>query len=96
MHGHPEPPCRVRTNNDSSFVCMHVAVLSCRADSVTSLGSFTGLWGKHAVNSGRPPAPLSGGLASIECNTSGVFYKGFPRAVWLQVLSRFSNIACMS
>lgn len=84
MHGRPVPPYRVRTNKGSSFISVRVAVFSCRTDGLRSLGSFTGVWGKYAVNGGQP-APLCAGVATIECNTSGIFYKGFPRVGWLQV-----------
>lgn len=87
VHGRPAAPCRVRTNKGSSFVCIQVSVLSCRSDGLRDSGSLKGVWGKHAVNGGRDPVPLQMGSASVECNTSGVFYKGFPRVEWLQVRS---------
>jgi hypothetical protein len=85
MHGIPIPPFRVRTNTGSGFLSMRIGILSCRSDSVTSRGSMRGVWGKHRVEGGRDLAPLSAGIASLECNTTGLFYKGFPRVGWLQV-----------
>jgi hypothetical protein len=85
MHGVPIAPFRVRTNTGSGFLAIRIGVLSCRSDSVSSRGSMEGVWGKHKVDGGREPVPLTASIASLECNTSGLFYKGFPRVSWLQV-----------
>ena len=85
MHGMPIPPYRVRTNTGSGFLAIRLAILSCRNDSVRSRGSMSGVWGKHKVDDGAEPLPLCAAIASLECNTSGLFYKGFPRVGWLQV-----------
>jgi hypothetical protein len=92
MHGMPVAPFRARTNTSSGFAAFRVAVLSCRTDSVTSRGSLQSAVHMHAQWPKRSAAaaalivdPLLSGVASIECNTSGLFYKGFPRVVWLQV-----------
>jgi hypothetical protein len=55
-----------------------------------------GVWGKHKVDGGSEPAPLCAAIASLECNTSGLFYKGFPRVGWLQVwlLHVFNSHLC--
>ena len=85
MHGVPIPPYRVRTNTGSGFLAIRIAILSCRTDGVRSRGSMKGVWGKHKACGGTEPAPLCSAIASLECNTSGLFYKGFPRVGWLQV-----------
>lgn len=85
MHGKPISPYRVRTNNGSAFVSIRIAILSCRTDPVTSRGTLNAVYGSHRVDGGSEPAPLQAAVASLECNTSGVYYKGFPKIQWLQV-----------
>lgn len=85
MHGVPIPPYRVRTNTGSGFLAIRIAILSCRTDSVHSKGNMSAVWGRHKVDGGSLQAPLCAAIASLECNTSGLFYKGFPRTIWLQV-----------
>ena len=67
---------RAHTNSGSSSIAYRVAVLSCRADGTTSRGSFVGA---------MPRQPLRAGVASVECCTCGLFYKGFPKVTWMQV-----------
>ena len=88
-------PYRVRTNKRSSFLSVPITVLSCRADKLHVSGSLKSVFGRHAVNGGREPVPLKVGKASVECNTSGIFYKAFPRVRWLQVLPA-SVLTCQS
>jgi hypothetical protein len=85
MHGMPVAPFRAKTNRDSGFAAFRIALLSCRTDAVTSQGSLQGAIGPTRVVGGSRRAPLRAGIASVECNTSGLFYKGFPRVMWLQV-----------
>ena len=85
MNGSPVAPYRARTNKSSAFLSITMTIYSCRSDSVTSTGSLNAVWGKQAVRGGRDPVPLKKGSAYVECNTSGIFYKGFPHVVWLRV-----------
>eukprot|EP00892_Ulva_mutabilis_P003595 jgi/Ulvmu1/1607/UM111_0036.1 len=75
QHGVPVAPMRTRTNNGSSTIAYRVALLSCRTNPTDSTGSFRG---------STPATPLLAGVASVECCTCGLFYKGFPRVTWLQ------------
>lgn len=87
MHGMPIAPFRAKTNRESGFAAFRIALLTCRTDSLTSKGSLQGVVGSTRAAGGTRRAPLQVGVASVECNTSGLFYKGFPRVVWLQVRS---------
>ena len=80
----PVAPFRAKTSKGSGFIAYRLGVLTCRADSPGSNGSFVAAVGGHPR--GAPGwRPLHAGVASVECCTSGLFYKGFPRVLWLQV-----------
>jgi hypothetical protein len=78
MHGMPVAPFRAKGHRGSGFIAYRLGVLSARDDSVASAGW---LWPAYDAAA----TPLSVAVASAECCTSGLFYRGFPRVVWLQV-----------
>jgi hypothetical protein len=88
MHGMPVAPYKSKSNSGSGFIAFRLGVLTVRKDSVTSNGIISGIGsvGKPAaLFAGDGDGPLKVGVASVECCTSGLFFKGFPRVIWLQV-----------
>eukprot|EP00892_Ulva_mutabilis_P006050 jgi/Ulvmu1/3817/UM018_0028.1 len=86
LNGMPVAPFRAKTNKGSGFIAYRLGVLTCRADSPGSNGSFLAVVRRTGDRVRGAPGwrPLHAGVASVECCTSGLFYKGFPRVLWLQ------------
>lgn len=81
----PVAPFRAKTTKGSGFIAYRLGVLTCRTDSTGSNGSFLAAVSDRRSDGAGGGTPLHAGVASVECCTSGLFYKGFPRVLWLQV-----------